>query len=88
MHSVVSSTRPPEMGSTTNRLLLIATGVELLFIACLILIPALADLLHQAPPPSVAWVVILASVPGVFAVDWIAKWRMGARRRRSTWRGS
>jgi len=80
-----SSTRPPwKLGWTTNRLLIIAAAVELLFAACLVLIPALADLLKQAVPPVAAWVVILASIPGLFAVDWAAKRWMGARRRGAT----
>jgi magnesium-transporting ATPase (P-type) len=69
-----SSTRSPgELGWTTNRLLIPAASTELAFSLVTLFVVPLALLLDQAPPPAAGWVVAVASVPLLLAVDGLDK---------------
>jgi magnesium-transporting ATPase (P-type) len=74
-----STRRPGQLGWTTNRLLLVAVGVELAALAFFLFVPPIADLLRQAPPTFAGLIVALAAVPAVLGVDALDK----ARRRRA-----
>jgi magnesium-transporting ATPase (P-type) len=75
-----SSTRwPGALGWTTNRLLLPAAGIEVVFSLVAVFVVPFALLLGQAAPPAIGWVVALASMPLLLLVDALDK----ARRRRS-----
>jgi magnesium-transporting ATPase (P-type) len=68
--------RPGALGWTTNRLLLLAVAVELVVLAVFLWVPAVADLLGQAPPNGAGWAVALAAIPVVLSADAAAKrWR-------------
>jgi magnesium-transporting ATPase (P-type) len=76
-----SSTRwPGRLGWTTNRLLLVAVGVEVLLLAGFLTVGPVADLLDHAPPPAAAWPVVVAAAPAVLAADALQKRRRAARR--------
>jgi magnesium-transporting ATPase (P-type) len=76
-----SSTRTPaELGWTTNRLLIPAKSIELSFALIVLFFGPLARELEHANPPVAGWAVALASMPVMFAVDWLDKHR---RRRRT-----
>jgi magnesium-transporting ATPase (P-type) len=65
-----SSTRwPGALGWFTNRLLVVAVIVELAFSLLVLWWPAVAAILGHANPPLAGWVVALASMPIVIAVD-------------------
>jgi magnesium-transporting ATPase (P-type) len=71
-----SSTRTPaELGWTTNRLLIPAKSIELSFALIVLFFGPLARELEHANPPLAGWVVALASMPVMFAVDWLDKHR-------------
>ncbi|MDF0515614.1 cation-transporting P-type ATPase [Agromyces sp. H3Y2-19a] len=78
-----SSTRwPGSLGWGSNRLLLWAVAVGLAFSMLSLWIPALAGLLGQAPPPLSGWLMALAAIPILLAVDALDK---SVRRRRPAW---
>ena len=69
-----SSTRPVwRMPWRSNPLLLWAVGVELLILAAMLLVPAVADLLGQRPPPLSGLFVAIAAVPAVVGADALHK---------------
>ena len=76
-----SATRPPwVLGWTTNRLLLVGVAVELGALAASLLIPSVASLLGQAPPPLQAFAVATLAAPAVLLADASHK-RLRRRRR-------
>lgn len=78
-----SSTRwPGALGWTTNRLLIPAGSMELLFALAVTFVPALAAVLGQAPPLAVGWLVGLLSIPLMLAVDALDKAARQRRRQR------
>jgi magnesium-transporting ATPase (P-type) len=67
---------PGALGWTTNRLLLLAVAVELIVLAVFLWVPAVADLLGQAPPNAAGWAVAVTAIPAVLGADAAAKrWR-------------
>jgi magnesium-transporting ATPase (P-type) len=77
-----SSTRGPgALGWLSNRLLPPAVALGLLFSLALLVVPVLADALGQAPPPLLGWVIALAGMPILLAVDALDK---AIRHRRRT----
>lgn len=65
-----SSTKwPGALGWFGNRLLVVGVLVELAFSLALLLQPTVAEILGQANPPLAGWVVALASMPILIAVD-------------------
>jgi magnesium-transporting ATPase (P-type) len=71
-----SSTRTPsELGWTTNRLLIPAASVELVFTLAVLFFSPVARELEHANPPLAGWLIALASMPVVLAVDWLDKHR-------------
>ena len=76
-----SATRwPGALGWTTNKLLLGAVAVELAALAGFLLIPPVARLLGQAPPPAAGFAVAVLTAPALLAMDALHK-RLRARRR-------
>jgi magnesium-transporting ATPase (P-type) len=63
---------PWQLGWTTNRLLLVAGGVELV-LAMLTLVTGLAPVLGQAPPGPLGWSMALAAAAALLLVD--ASWK-------------
>ncbi len=77
-----SATRwPGALGWTSNRLLLGAVAVELGMLAGFLLIPPVADLLDQAPPPAAGFAVAVLAAPAVLAADALHKHTRATRRR-------
>ena len=69
-----SATRwPGALGWTSNRLLLGAVAVELVMLAGFLLIPPVADLLDQAPPPAAGFAVAVLAAPALLAADALHK---------------
>ena len=69
-----SSTRwPGALGWTTNRLLIPAAAIELVFALVTVLWVPVASLLGQASPTPVGWAVALLGIPVLLAVDAAAK---------------
>jgi calcium-translocating P-type ATPase len=65
-----SSTRTPaELGWTTNRLLIPAAAIELLFSVVVLVVPWIALQLDHDMPSLVGWTIALASAPVVLLVD-------------------
>ena len=58
---------------TANRFLLAAVAIEFLLLACFLGIPAIADLLDQAPPTTAGWTVALLTPVAVLTVDALDK---------------
>jgi magnesium-transporting ATPase (P-type) len=78
-----SSTRTPgELGWTTNRLLIPAAIIELVFSLLVLFVDPIARELEQANPPLAGWAVALASIPLVLVVDSLDKHRRQQRRSR------
>jgi magnesium-transporting ATPase (P-type) len=71
---------PAALGWFTNRLLLYGVGAELAALAGFLLIPPIASLLGQAPPPATGLVVAVLAAPAVLIVDGLYK-RLRANRR-------
>jgi len=71
--------RPGQLGWTTNRLLLIAGGIELTFAFTVLLVPWIADQLGHSSPPLWGWVVAVLTVPTMLAVDAFSKRRTSGR---------
>jgi magnesium-transporting ATPase (P-type) len=69
---------PGALGWTTNRLLLVAVAVELVLLVVFLWVPAIANLLGQAPPTSWGLAVALCAVPAVLAADAVEKRRREA----------
>ena len=76
-----STRRPGQLGWTTNRMLLWTGVVELAFAMAVVFVGPVADQLGHAPPPLWGWLVALASMPVVLAVDALDKF-LRARRSR------
>jgi calcium-translocating P-type ATPase len=77
-----SATRwPGALGWTSNRLLLGAVAVELVMLAGFLLIPPVADLLDQAPPPAAGFAVAILAAPALLAADALHKHTRATRRR-------
>lgn len=74
-----SSRRPGQLGWTTNRLLIPAASLELVFSLVVLLVAPVALVLGHAAPPAAGWVVALASGPVVLAVDALDKAVRGRR---------
>ncbi len=72
---------PGRLGWFTNPLLLYGVAVAVVLLACFEFIPPLANVLGQAPPPLVGWLVALAGVPVMLGIDLLHK-RLRFRRRR------
>ncbi|GAA2481130.1 cation-transporting P-type ATPase [Terrabacter carboxydivorans] len=81
-----SATRPVGRHSLRgNRLLLLAVGVELVFLLVILGWPAVAGLLGGASPPASGWVVAALAVPAVVVVDRLHKGvRAAGRSRRAS----
>ena len=82
------STRRPawELGWFSNRFLLVAIAIGVGFALAMFVIPAAATLLDQQWPPAGAWIVVLASAPGVVFADALWKRVSRSRTRQSTTR--
>jgi magnesium-transporting ATPase (P-type) len=75
-----STTRwPGRLGWTSNRLLIGAVVAALAALAAFLYVPALADLLDQAPPTLAGFAVALLAAPAVLAVDALDKARRARR---------
>ena len=57
----------------TNKLVIVAVGVELAVLGALLWIPPLADLLHQAPPSGAGWAVALLTPAVLLLADALDK---------------
>jgi len=68
-----STRRPGQLGWTTNRLLIPAASLEVVFALGVLWIPPLAAALGQANPPPVGWAVAFASAALVLGVDALDK---------------
>ncbi|MDC5698551.1 cation-transporting P-type ATPase [Intrasporangium calvum] len=68
-----STRRPDQLGWLTNRLLIPAASVELLFSFVVLLVVPIALVLGHAAPPVAGWLVALLSAPLVLAVDAVDK---------------
>jgi magnesium-transporting ATPase (P-type) len=76
-----SATRTPRaLGWAGNRLLVGAVAIELVVLACFLLIPPVASLLEHKPPPMAGFAVALLTAPAVLGADAVHK-RLRARRR-------
>ena len=67
---------------STNRLLLWATGVDIVLLVAFLFVRPIADLLDQAPPAGPAFLVALLAIPAVVVADGLQK--RATRRHRST----
>nr|WP_116998172.1 cation-transporting P-type ATPase [Desertimonas flava] len=76
-----SSQWPGALGWTTNRLLIPAASVELVFSLLVILAGPIASELGHASPPLVGWLVAVAAAAVLLAVDAIDKIHRRARAR-------
>jgi hypothetical protein len=69
-----SSTKwPGALGWTTNRLLIPAVSIEVAFSLVVLWVPPIAMAIGQQSPPLWGWVVALASMPILIAVDALDK---------------
>jgi magnesium-transporting ATPase (P-type) len=75
-----SAVRPAWAVQTRNPLLFWAIVVELLVLAVFLFVPAVADLLDQAPPSWAGFGVALCAIPAVLLADWLWKRRRVRRR--------
>jgi magnesium-transporting ATPase (P-type) len=81
-----SSTRTPkQLGWTTNRLIIPAKSIELVFTVAVLFVGPIARELEHANPPLAGWVVAFAAFPLVLTVDWLDKHRRPLRPR--GWQG-
>jgi magnesium-transporting ATPase (P-type) len=60
---------PGTLGWTSNRLLLIGVGVEVLMLLLFLYSPPLAAFLNQAPPTGLGWLVAVSAMPAVLLAD-------------------
>jgi magnesium-transporting ATPase (P-type) len=75
-----SSTRTPRrLGWTTNKLLPVTAAIEVCFALAVVFVGPIAERLGHAPPPLWGWVVGLAAMPLVLAVDALDKYRRVGR---------
>ena len=72
---------PGALGWTTNRLLLVGVGVEILLLGLLLYLEPVASLLGQAPPTALGWLVAALAAPAVLLADAAHKHVLGVRRR-------
>jgi len=68
-----ASQGPWALGWTTNRLLLVAVGIEALMLVGFLFIGPVATLLGHAPPPPIGILIAALSIPAVFAADTIRR---------------
>jgi magnesium-transporting ATPase (P-type) len=69
-----SNTRPVwRLPLMSNRLLIVAAAIELAIAAAFLLVPPIADALGHESPPTVGWVIALASIPLLLVVDAVHK---------------
>jgi magnesium-transporting ATPase (P-type) len=73
---------PGRLGWFSNRLLLLGVGTALALLACFLYIPAVADVLGQAPPPPLGWLMAIMGIPVMLGVDALHK-QIRRRRARS-----
>ncbi len=71
--------RPDQLGWTTNRLLLMAGGIELAFAMTVLLVPWVARQLDHSSPPLWGWVVAVLTMPVMLLVDAASKRRTSRR---------
>jgi calcium-translocating P-type ATPase len=76
--------RPGQLGWTSNRLLLVAIAAEAIALAVFVLVPPVADLLRQAPPTAVGFVIAVGAVPAVLGADALDKLRRSRRAARAS----
>ncbi|MDV3222843.1 HAD-IC family P-type ATPase, partial [Intrasporangium sp.] len=74
-----STVWPARLGWSSNRLLLPATSIELLFSLVVLFVTPIALVLGHASPPPAGWAVALVSGPLVLAVDGLDKWARSRR---------
>lgn len=74
-----SSRWPGALGWTTNRLLLPAVTIELLFALTVLFVAPIALELGHAGPPAIGWIVAVGSAGAVLAVDALDKRRRRVR---------
>ena len=77
-----STRRPGQLGWTTNRLLLVTVTIELAFALTVLMVAPFARELEHASPPLWGWVMAVASLPLVLAVDAAEKRHRRARNHR------
>jgi len=77
-----STRRPGQLGWTTNRLLLVTVTIELAFALTVLMVAPFARGLEHASPPLWGWVMAVASLPLVLAVDAAEKRHRRARNHR------
>jgi len=70
-----STRRPGQLGWAGNRLLLATVAIDLAFALVVLLVPWFASELGQANPPLAGWLIAVASVPLLLAVDAVDKRR-------------
>jgi magnesium-transporting ATPase (P-type) len=76
-----SSTQwPGTLGWTTNRLLIPAASIEMVFALLVLLVVPIADQFDQANPSLAGWLVALAAAPAMLGID---AWNKARRRRPS-----
>lgn len=69
-----STTQPiNRIGWLTNRFLLVAIGIDVIFALATIYVGPLATALGQSGPTVLGWLIALLTIPAVFAVDLIYK---------------
>jgi magnesium-transporting ATPase (P-type) len=68
------------LGWTTNPLLVVGVGMEILLLVLLLFLEPLASLLGQAPPPAIGWVVAMLAAPAVLLADAAHKHLISVRR--------
>jgi magnesium-transporting ATPase (P-type) len=70
-----SSRWPGTIGWSTNRLLIPAASIELLFSLVVLFVVPIADELEHANPPLVGWAIAFMAAPAILAVDALDKRR-------------
>jgi magnesium-transporting ATPase (P-type) len=64
---------PGSLGWGSNRLLLGAVAVGIVFSLLTLWIPLIAELLGQASPPAAGWLVAFAAIPTLLGIDALEK---------------
>jgi Cation transporting ATPase, C-terminus len=60
---------PGALGWTTNRLLLVGVGVEILLLGLMLYLEPIATLLGQAGPTAIGWLIAALAAPAVLLAD-------------------
>jgi magnesium-transporting ATPase (P-type) len=76
-----SSRWPGALGWATNRLLIPAASIELLFSFVVLFVGPIAAELGHANPPAIGWVIAVLAAGLVLAVDALSKWRRRPKER-------